>query len=63
MTPEKCPWCRAQPHIDNYAPLVRPVESFVRCDCGAMGPTKATEAEAIREWDIVARGEHITERV
>ena len=64
MTPEKCPWCKAQPSIEYYSPIRRPNEAMIKCaECGAMGPAKHSDAEAVAAWNKVARGEHVTERV
>lgn len=55
MTPAApCPWCGSK--VDVWT---APGGSWVSCsdgqECGAMGPIRATEEQAIAEWSRIAQ--------
>lgn len=52
-TPNPCPWCG-----ESALALALPEWHWVTCrddDCGATGPIKDTEPEAIAAWNRVAK--------
>lgn len=45
-----CPWCGRHMLADRFATE----EYFMACDCGACGPTCATQQEAVDRWNEIA---------
>lgn len=44
---ERCPWCDGESSVGGMIP-------WIECgSCGATGPAKSTNAEAIAEWNRV----------
>ncbi len=60
LRPRRACACGGAVRLDDFDPVRRPVEYFMRCEaCGAMSPPASSAAEAERQWSAAEKKEQL----